>query len=143
VVIVSRSPDRLATAAHMLPANVSSKTLDVTDAGAVQRFFEDGGEWDHIVVAGSATNVGPVRSFALEEGSHIRSASFSGAERSQEVDRLRKPRVSRKANRLPQIKNRPLPRRSTVGSMGNCQGTQELSHQRQGDLDRKAQGCRI
>ena len=52
-------------------------------------------------------------------------------------------RVSRKATRSPQINNRPLPRRSTVGSLGNCQGTKELSHQRQGDLDRKAQGCRI
>jgi NAD(P)-dependent dehydrogenase (short-subunit alcohol dehydrogenase family) len=79
VMIVSRSPDRLANAARTLPANVSSKTLDVTDAGAVQRFFEDGGEWDHIVVAGSATNVGPVRSLALEEAHAAMSSKFWGA----------------------------------------------------------------
>jgi NAD(P)-dependent dehydrogenase (short-subunit alcohol dehydrogenase family) len=78
VVIVSRSSDRLARAAQTLPANVSSTTLDVTDAGAVQRFFADREEWDHIVVAGSATNVGPVRSFALEEAHAAMSSKFWG-----------------------------------------------------------------
>jgi NAD(P)-dependent dehydrogenase (short-subunit alcohol dehydrogenase family) len=79
VMIVSRSPDRLAKAAKTLPANVASKSLDVTDAAAVERFFENGQEWDHVVVAGSATNVGPVRGFALEEAHAAMSSKFWGA----------------------------------------------------------------
>jgi NAD(P)-dependent dehydrogenase (short-subunit alcohol dehydrogenase family) len=70
VMIVSRSPDRLAKAAKTLPANVASKSLDVTDAAAVERFFENGQEWDHVVV---------VRGFALEEAHAAMSSKFWGA----------------------------------------------------------------
>jgi NAD(P)-dependent dehydrogenase (short-subunit alcohol dehydrogenase family) len=79
VTIVSRSLERLTKAQQALSAKVSTKTLDATDASAVQRFFEGGHVWDHIVVAGSATNVGPVRTFPLEDAHAAMASKFWGA----------------------------------------------------------------
>jgi NAD(P)-dependent dehydrogenase (short-subunit alcohol dehydrogenase family) len=79
VTIVSRSPDRLAGAKRTLPANVSTYALDATDADGVRRFFEDGRVWDHVVVAGSATTVGPVRTFPLQDAHAAMSSKFWGA----------------------------------------------------------------
>jgi NAD(P)-dependent dehydrogenase (short-subunit alcohol dehydrogenase family) len=81
VTIASRSVDKLAAAQARLraqvpgdvkgavegalqgdlPGDVQTAVLDVTDDAAVQAFFERHPPWDHVVLAGSATQTGPVR----------------------------------------------------------------------------------
>lgn len=78
VTIMSRSSERLASAAKSLP-RVTTEILDVTDAGAVESFFRRGTQWDHVVVAGSATNVGPVRTFTLDDAHAAMASKFWGA----------------------------------------------------------------
>jgi NAD(P)-dependent dehydrogenase (short-subunit alcohol dehydrogenase family) len=89
VTIVSRSLERLKNAQLALPAKVSAKTLDITNVSEVQRFFGDGHEWDHIVVAGSATNVGPVRTFPLEDAHTAMASKFWGAYHVARYGRIR------------------------------------------------------
>jgi NAD(P)-dependent dehydrogenase (short-subunit alcohol dehydrogenase family) len=61
VTIASRSADRLAGALGRLPAGVSCAVLDVGDASQVAAFFAASAPWQHVVLAGSATQTGPVR----------------------------------------------------------------------------------
>lgn len=79
VTIASRSSQRLSAASKSLPRGVTTKVLDVTDATAVEGFFAGGTIWDHVVVAGSATKVGPVRSFAMPDAHEAMSSKFWGA----------------------------------------------------------------
>jgi NAD(P)-dependent dehydrogenase (short-subunit alcohol dehydrogenase family) len=53
--------------------------LDVTDAEAVERFFNDGTSWDHVIVAGSATSAGPARTFSLGDAHSAMTSKFWGA----------------------------------------------------------------
>jgi NAD(P)-dependent dehydrogenase (short-subunit alcohol dehydrogenase family) len=78
VTIVSRSHERLASAAKSLPG-VGTGVLDVTNAEAVEGFFGDGTLWDHVIVAGSATNVGPARTFSLKDAHAAMASKFWGA----------------------------------------------------------------
>jgi NAD(P)-dependent dehydrogenase (short-subunit alcohol dehydrogenase family) len=77
VTIVSRSHERLVSAAKSLPGVVTG-VLDVTDAEAVERFFGDGTLWDHVIVAGSATNAGPARTFSLNDAHSAMASKFWG-----------------------------------------------------------------
>jgi NAD(P)-dependent dehydrogenase (short-subunit alcohol dehydrogenase family) len=77
VTIVSRSDQRLASAAKSLPG-IDTAVLDVTDAKAVEHFFGED-TWDHVIVAGSATNVGPVRTFGLDDAHAAMASKFWGA----------------------------------------------------------------
>jgi len=79
VTIVSRSSQKLSAAAKSLPRGVTSKVLDATDANAVETFFGDGTVWDHVVVAGSATKVGPTRTFAMQDAHEAMLSKFWGA----------------------------------------------------------------
>jgi NAD(P)-dependent dehydrogenase (short-subunit alcohol dehydrogenase family) len=79
VTIASRSAERLAQAAKSLPSAAVTRVLDVTDAAAVEDFFSAGKPWDHVVVAGSATSVGPARSLPLDDAQAAMASKFWGA----------------------------------------------------------------
>jgi len=79
VTIASRSAERLVAALQRLPAGIQSAVLDVCDAAAVAAFFADRPAWHHVVLAGSATRVGPVRVLALEDAQAAMQNKFWGA----------------------------------------------------------------
>ena len=79
VTIAARSADRLKAAAASLPSGVATRTLDVKDAAAVDRFFVQGEVWDHVVVTGASTKVGPARSFPLDDAQAAMASKFWGA----------------------------------------------------------------
>lgn len=79
VTIAARSRDRLDAALQRLPAGTFSQVLDVTDAGAVETFFAGEAPWDHVVLAGSSTQVGPVRTLPLEAAQAGMQNKFWGA----------------------------------------------------------------
>jgi NAD(P)-dependent dehydrogenase (short-subunit alcohol dehydrogenase family) len=79
VTIASRSATRLASAYTRLIAEVQTAELDVSDDGAVRAFFEARPPWDHVVLAGSATQTGPVRGLALEAARMSTDNKFWGA----------------------------------------------------------------
>jgi NAD(P)-dependent dehydrogenase (short-subunit alcohol dehydrogenase family) len=65
VTIASRSADKRAAALSRLPVGVLDAALDASDDAAVQAFFEAHPAWDHVVLAGSSTQTGPVRGLPL------------------------------------------------------------------------------
>ena len=99
VTIASRSADKLAAAQARLRAqvpggvkvavdgalqgdvrgDVQTAVLDVTDDTAVQAFFERHAPWDHVVLAGSATQTGPVRGLPLDAARRSADNKFWGA----------------------------------------------------------------
>ncbi|WP_028241119.1 SDR family oxidoreductase [Stutzerimonas azotifigens] len=79
VTIASRSRDKLEAALQRLPAGTAAAVLDVTDAEAVATFFVDQPHWDHVVLAGSSTQVGPVRTLPLAQARAGMQNKFWGA----------------------------------------------------------------
>jgi len=79
VTIASRGAGRLAAALQRLPAGTASAVLDVCDADAVAAFFAAHPPWHHVVLAGSATRVGPVRTLPLEDARAAMQNKFWGA----------------------------------------------------------------
>jgi NAD(P)-dependent dehydrogenase (short-subunit alcohol dehydrogenase family) len=78
VTIAARSPARLATAAKTF-TSAGTAVLDVTNASALEAFFEKCANWHHVVVAGSATNVGPVHALSLQDARVAMDSKFWGA----------------------------------------------------------------
>jgi NAD(P)-dependent dehydrogenase (short-subunit alcohol dehydrogenase family) len=60
IVLMARSPDRLAEAAAALGTDVRTITLDVTDERAVARAFDEIGPLDHLVTAAAGTYRGRI-----------------------------------------------------------------------------------
>jgi NAD(P)-dependent dehydrogenase (short-subunit alcohol dehydrogenase family) len=79
VTIASRSEDRLAAARAAYPAVAQCVRLDLTDALAVERFFQARGDWDHVVVAGSQTRSDTARALPLEDARAAMQSKFWGA----------------------------------------------------------------
>jgi NAD(P)-dependent dehydrogenase (short-subunit alcohol dehydrogenase family) len=79
VTIASRSARKLAAARAGLPAGVAMAALDVTDDAAVQAFFARHAPWGHVVLAGSATQTGPVRGLPLDAARAAMDSKFWGA----------------------------------------------------------------
>lgn len=79
VTIVSRSQDKLDAAGSVIGHGVSTKALDMTDNGAVERFFADEGTWDHVAVSAAETARGPVRGLALDAAKSAMESKFWGA----------------------------------------------------------------
>jgi len=79
VTIASRSSDRLSAALGRLLAGTASTVLDVCDPDAVAEFFAAHEPWDHVVLAGSATRVGPVRGLPLKDAHAAMKNKFWGA----------------------------------------------------------------
>ncbi len=79
VTIASRSADKRGAALARLPPGVEAARLDVVDDAAVQAFFASGPRWDHVVLAGSATQTGPVRGLPLDAARSSMDNKFWGA----------------------------------------------------------------
>lgn len=79
VTIASRSGARLDAALARLPAGVASDRVDLEDAAQVDAFFQRHAPWDHVVLAGSATKVGPVRVLSLPDAQAAMQNKFWGA----------------------------------------------------------------
>jgi NAD(P)-dependent dehydrogenase (short-subunit alcohol dehydrogenase family) len=79
VTIASRSWPRLRDAQARLPAGVEAVVLDASDDDAVQRWFAGQPGWDHVVLAGSATQTGPVRGLPLDAARSSADNKFWGA----------------------------------------------------------------
>ncbi|WP_163858637.1 SDR family oxidoreductase [Paenibacillus elgii] len=59
VIIASRSEQKLQSAKEQLGPKAAAYTLDTTDEGQVQAFFEKVGSFDHLVVSAAETSGGP------------------------------------------------------------------------------------
>jgi NAD(P)-dependent dehydrogenase (short-subunit alcohol dehydrogenase family) len=81
VAIASRSKTRLDKALSELPHGVQAAALDLRDDEAVERYFGDGGVWDHLVVCGAETPMGPVRDLPLDQAYAAMDSKFWGAYR--------------------------------------------------------------
>lgn len=79
VTIASRSSERLQVAADAVGHGVATERLDITDYESVQHYFKHSLAWDHVVVAGSATKTGPVRSLNLQDARAAMDNKFWGA----------------------------------------------------------------
>ena len=79
VTIASRSRQKLDAALSRLPASVSAVQLDVCDAAAVEAFFGAQEAWDHVVLAGSSTQVGTIHELSLEDAHAAMQNKFWGA----------------------------------------------------------------
>ena len=79
VTIASRSAERLNAALERLPAGVGSEILDVCSDPMVEAFFDSHPPWHYVVLAGSSTQVGPVRSLPLKQAQEAMQNKFWGA----------------------------------------------------------------
>ncbi|WP_322013870.1 SDR family oxidoreductase [Paraburkholderia sp. J12] len=79
VTIASRSGERLRSALADLPEGVRAAQLDVLDEAAVERYFDDEAEWDHVVVSGAETPMGAVRVLPLDAAELAMRSKFWGA----------------------------------------------------------------
>ncbi len=79
VTIASRQAERLAAARRRLPTTVRTEVIDLEQADAVDALFGRHDDWHHVVVAGSATAVGPVRELALASAEAAMRNKFWGA----------------------------------------------------------------
>ena len=79
VVIAGRSQARLETAQAAAGAEVEGRLLDITDPGAVRRFFESLDRVDHLVVTTVARAGGPILELDLEAARRAFETKFWGA----------------------------------------------------------------
>jgi NAD(P)-dependent dehydrogenase (short-subunit alcohol dehydrogenase family) len=88
VTIAARNLERLANAATTLGHGVQTARLDVMDDKAVEKFFEMGEPWRHVVVSGSSVKLGPVRKLPLFDAYSAMNSKFWGAYRIARVARI-------------------------------------------------------
>ena len=79
VTIASRSTQKQQAALTRLPTGVQSAVLDVADDRAVYNYFEAQPPWDHVVLAGSATQTGTVHGLPLDAARASADNKFWGA----------------------------------------------------------------
>lgn len=79
VTIASRSPTRLEAAQARLPVGVEACALDVTDASAVEAFFNRQPAWDVVVLSAAAVRSGSARALPLEDAHAAMQNKFWGA----------------------------------------------------------------
>jgi NAD(P)-dependent dehydrogenase (short-subunit alcohol dehydrogenase family) len=78
VTIVSRSRERLAEAAREI-GDAETRAIDIRDAAAVARFFDDCAPFDHVVVSAADLSVGPLRQRSLADERAAMDSKFWGA----------------------------------------------------------------
>lgn len=78
VTIVSRTQARLREARSRI-GDVATATVDVRDAEAVQRFFDEREPFHHVVVSAAELTVGPLRRQTLAEARDAMESKFWGA----------------------------------------------------------------
>ncbi len=88
VTIASRSSAKLDAAARAIGQGVATAVLDLTDEDMVQRFFEAGDPWDHVVITAAQTPGGPARKLPLADAHQAMDSKFWGAYRVARVVRI-------------------------------------------------------
>lgn len=81
VVIASRSEAKLQQAASTIGHGVTWTVLDTTDDLAVDTYFANAGEFDHVVVSAAKTPGGPARSLPINDAYAAMNSKFWGAYR--------------------------------------------------------------
>jgi NAD(P)-dependent dehydrogenase (short-subunit alcohol dehydrogenase family) len=81
VTIASRHPAKLAAAAARIGKGVATVTLDTTEEAEVEKFFNEAGRFDHVVVSAAQTAGGPVRELPLQDAYAAMNSKFWGAYR--------------------------------------------------------------
>jgi len=81
VTIASRSRAKLDTAVAEIGENARAVVLDTGDEAAVEHFFANEAEWDHVVVSAAQTPTGPVRALGLADAKAAMESKFWGAYR--------------------------------------------------------------
>lgn len=89
VTIAARSAERLASAAKGMGPALSTSVLDLTDDAAVQSFFANATEWDHIIVTGSEVKMAYVHELALEDAYQALNSKFWGFYRVARAARIK------------------------------------------------------
>jgi len=67
VVICGRSQERLDHAARSIKGKVSTEVLDISDAGALQAFFDKQLPFDHLITPGARIAAGPFLDYPIED----------------------------------------------------------------------------
>ena len=79
ITIASRSAAKLDSAMRALGPAGSAVQLDIRDAAAVEQYFGECGEWDHVVVSAADTRSGPLHGLGLEDARAAMDSKFWGA----------------------------------------------------------------
>lgn len=77
VVIASRSPEKLETAASAIPG-AGWRTVDVTRDDSVESLFADGAVWDHVIVTGSEVRMDAVKTLPMATAQAAVDSKFWG-----------------------------------------------------------------
>ena len=80
VVIASRSPEKLETAASSIPG-AGRRTVDVTRDDSVESLFADGAVWDHVIVTGSEVRMDAVKTLPMTTAEAAVDSKFWGCYR--------------------------------------------------------------
>jgi NAD(P)-dependent dehydrogenase (short-subunit alcohol dehydrogenase family) len=67
---------------------VRSASLDLRNDAAVETFFGDGRVWDHLIISGAETPIGPVRGLSLQDAYAAMDSKFWGAYRAARSVRM-------------------------------------------------------
>ena len=81
ITIASRNKEKLTSAAAGIGVGVNTAVLDTTDAAAVEKFFADKVNFDHVVISAAQTPSGPVRQLSLIDAYSAMDSKFWGAYR--------------------------------------------------------------
>src|SRR5882762_7578767 len=81
VTVASRSIKKIESAVDEIGHGATGATLDLLDGDAVERFFENTGEWDHIAVTASQVRISGVRDLSMSEARAAMDSKFWGAYR--------------------------------------------------------------
>jgi NAD(P)-dependent dehydrogenase (short-subunit alcohol dehydrogenase family) len=81
VTIASRSIKKIENAVDEIGHGATGATLDLLDGDAVERFFKNSGEWDHIAVTASQVRISGVRDLSMSEARAAMDSKFWGAYR--------------------------------------------------------------
>ncbi|SMP80608.1 SDR family oxidoreductase [Noviherbaspirillum suwonense] len=79
VTIASRQAAKLDSALRELGPSGSAVQLDIRDAAAVENYFGECGEWDHVVVSASETKSGSIHGLSLGDARAAMESKFWGA----------------------------------------------------------------
>jgi NAD(P)-dependent dehydrogenase (short-subunit alcohol dehydrogenase family) len=86
VIVASANQARVGEAAAGLPAGSTGRLIDVTDGAAVETFFAEVGELDHLVyTAGESLLVSPLRELDLDQARRFFDVRYFGALRTVQV----------------------------------------------------------
>lgn len=76
VVLTGRDPSRASRVAGEIGPDVSGRALDILDAAAIEAFFTDLGEVDHLVTTAASVRAGPFKTGNVDDARHTFEGKF-------------------------------------------------------------------